>query len=69
MQCQTQLVGRAVTAVNHRALNAAESEKSLKFEGAEFARELFQTQVGGVPAVHCLYPSLGTLTIRDKELA
>ena len=57
-----------VTGVNHRALAAAESEKCLKFEGAEFAREVFQTQVGGVPGLHRLYPSMGTPTIRDKEL-
>ena len=68
MQCQAQLVGCAVAGVNDLALSLAKSEEGLQLKGAELARKVFQTQVGGVPALHRLYPSIGTPTILAKEV-
>ena len=68
MQCQAQLIGCAVAGVNDLALSLAKSEEGLQLEGAELAGEVLQTQVGGVPALHRLYPSIGTPTIRGKKL-
>ena len=66
---QAQFVSRAVTGVNHSPFSSAESEKRLQLKGTEFARKVLQTQVGGVPALHRLSPSIGTPTIRGKEVA
>ena len=69
VQCQAQFVRGTVTGVYHLTFGPTVGEKSLQFEGAEFARKLFQTQVSGLPALHRLYPSIETPTIRGNEVA